>query len=147
MTIEPCKFEQEVAEGVRSNSLTGELQAHTESCIYCRETLAIVAMLRRVSVAAEGETIVPHSYRVLWIKAQISRKQRHFSQLDRIALLGAFVVVFVSVIGIALWKWHVIQQWIMNSSGEPVSNLPLYILAGCVALVWFLTEEIMMGET
>jgi hypothetical protein len=61
-------------------------------------------------------------------------------------LLGLLGLTFVFFTGAILWKWQVVQPWVMSVSVEPVSNLPIYIAIGCAALVWFLTEEILHGE-
>ena len=143
MNSQPCPREHDVVLALKSDRWAGELRSHAESCPLCHETVAVATALQQVA----EETVLPVSYRTLWLRAQFSRKHERLSQLDRIALVGVFAVALIGIAGVVFWKWPLVHAWFTNASSEPVSNLPLYIAAGCAALVWFLTEEVLREES
>lgn len=139
MNTQPCPREHDVVLALKSGNWASELHSHSESCPFCRETVTVATALQHVP----GETVLPVSYRILWLRAQFTRKHERLSQLDRITLVGVFAVALIGFAGVVFWKWPLVHAWFTNGSSEPVSNLPLYIAAGCAALVWFLTEEVL----
>lgn len=145
MNTQACMFEHDVVIAVKTGQWTDELRAHTETCPLCRETITVAAALHRVGQTTSGEAKT-FAYHILWLRAKFMSKQERLSKLDYYMLVGLFGVVLLSLIGTVLWKWQLVRTWIMNGSSEPASNLPLYIVAGCVALVWFLTEEVLHEE-
>lgn len=140
MNHQTCSYESAVVAAVKSEQWTDDLRAHAASCPMCQETVTITSALQRIALKTAGEA--PVSYRILWLRAQFVRKQENLSKLDRFMLVGSFAVFFVGLLGIALWKWPLVQSWLTNGSGNTGTNLPLYIAAACAALVWFLTEEV-----
>lgn len=143
---ESCPLEHDVIIAMRSDRWTDDLRAHAETCPHCRETVSVATAMRQVADRTSAELKVPVTYRILWLRAQFTRKQERLSRLDRFMLFGMFAVAATGFVVVALWKWRIVQRWIMDVSAEPGSNLPLYILAGCAALIWFLTEEVFAGE-
>ena len=146
MSDQPCPFEYESVSAARSGRWTDRVQMHMRTCPECQEAVSMATTLQQSAVRMASRLTLPASYRVLWLKAQFTRRQERLSRLDRLTLVGMFVAVAVVLAGIALWKWNLVQRWLTGASGEPGSSLPLYLLAGCAALVWFLTEELFLRE-
>ncbi len=144
MNNETCPLEIAVVAALRSDRWTNDLRAHAASCPLCRETIAVAMAMQQLASKTSAE--IPVSYRILWLRAQFIRKQEHLSRIDLFMLIGSFAVLVPSFICVALWKWPMVQAWLTNGSGNPNSNLPIYIFAGCAALVWFLTEEVFLQE-
>ncbi|RPH38030.1 hypothetical protein EHM92_01150 [bacterium] len=82
------------------------------------------------------------SYRALWLRAQLKRRQEHLSQLDRFVILAGFSAFVLALALAVLWKWELIKSWISAVSTEPGVHLSFYIVAGCAAFLWLLTEEL-----
>lgn len=141
-----CPLEYDVVAATRSDRWTDRLRLHTETCPHCQSTVLVATMMQQAAMRTRSEIEVAVSYRVPWWKAQCIRKQERLSRLDRLMLIGVFVAAAMVLAGFALWKWSLVQRWLAGVSGEPGSSLPLYLLAGCAALVWFLTEEVFAGE-
>ncbi len=144
MNHQTCINESAVVAAVKGEQWTDDLRAHAASCPMCTETVTVTSALQRLALKTAGEA--PASYRILWLRAQFVRKQENLSKLDRFMLVGSFAVLLVGLLGIALWKWPVVQSWLTNGSVSTESNLPLYVAAACAALVWFLTEEVFVQD-
>lgn len=146
MSDHPCSCEYESAAAARSGQWTDRLRMHVRTCAECQETVSIAKTLQQSALRMASGLTPPASYRLLWLKAQFTRKQERLSRLDRLSLVGIFVVAAVTLTGFALWKRSLVLRWLAGVSGEPGSSVPFFLLAGCAALVWFLTEELFLHE-
>ena len=146
MSKDLCRWEYDVVTAIKSDRWTDELHMHAETCPDCRQTVLVATMMQQTATRTIAELKVPVSYRVPWLKAQFMCRQERLSRLDRLMLVGVFVAAATVLTGVALWKWSLIQRVLTTFSGDPGSSLPLYLLAGCAALVWFLTEELFVNE-
>ena len=146
MTDHPCPYEYENIAAARSGRWSDRLRMHVKTCAECRETASMARTLQQCALRMASGLIPPASYRLLWLKAQFTRKQERLSRLDRLSLVGIFVAAAVTLIGFALWKWSLVLRWLAGVSGEPGSSVPFFLLSGCAALVWFLTEELFLHE-
>lgn len=144
--MQSCVYDHDVATAARTGQWTDALRSHVQTCALCGETVSLVTSLHRIAGETIAQVSVPVSYRILWLRAQFTRRQEHLSRLDRFMLMGLFAAVTCILVGIALWKWGLVQRWIASVSADPGSNLPLYVLAGCAALLWFLTEEVFLTD-
>ncbi len=141
-----CPHESETVTAMRSDVWSDTLRAHTAACPQCTDALWIGRLMNESAGRTTAALEPPVSYRVLWLKAQFMRRQEQLSRLDRLMFLGALATSAVALAGIALWKWSDVQRWLASLSGGPVAGLPIYLLVGCAALVWFLTEEIFVND-
>ena len=108
-------------------------------CPECRETAMVAVSLQQLAVSTPA---APVSCRIPWLQAQFTRKQERLSKLELLMLVGVFSSVALGFLGVLLWKWELMRSWMSLLQSGPVSNFPFYLLAGCAALVWVLTEEL-----
>lgn len=146
MNIKSCPFERQVLMSAKANEWTQELRAHIQSCALCGETVRVAVFMQRLALKTSNEIVLPVSGRVLWIKVQFTRRETHLSKLDYIMLAGSLAVVFGAIVGVVIWKWQFLQTLLTGISIHSGSNLPIYTIVGCAALVWFLTEELFVSD-
>ncbi len=141
-----CSRESDVIQAAKSHQWTEDLRAHAAQCAACKETVEVVASLQTLGTDSGGN-IPPVSYRVLWLRAQLTYRQERLSKLDRFTILAGFSALVLALAGTVLWKWDLMKSWISAVPSEPGNHIALYIVAGCAAFLWFLTEELFRRDT
>ena len=56
------------------------------------------------------------------------------------------VSLVLALLGSALWKWDLVKSWISAVSSDGGVHLSVYIVVGCAAFLWLLTEELFSKE-
>jgi hypothetical protein len=140
-----CSRESDVVHAAKSRQWTEELQAHVAGCVACKETVEVVATLQDLTTESAGVK-PPISYRVIWMRAQVARREERLSKLDRFMILAGYSTFVLALLGSALWKWDLVKSWISAVSSDAGVHLSVYIVVGCAAFLWLLTEELFSKE-
>ena len=141
-----CARESEVVHAMKSRQWTSELQAHAARCSICGVTVEATLTLQEL-IADPAEVTPPVSYRLLWLRAQSTRRQGQLSRLERISLIGAFFALVLALGGALFWKWQAVRSWVSVVATDPGGHMSLYIVVGCAAFLWLLTEELFKQDT
>ena len=140
-----CSRESDVVHAAKSRQWTEELQAHVAGCVACKETAEVVATLD--DLASESTGIKPPvSYRVIWLRAQLTHREEQLSKLERFMILAGFSAFVLALLGSTLWKWDLVKSWFSAVPSEPGVHLSLYIVIACAAFLWLLTEELFSSK-
>jgi hypothetical protein len=140
-----CPRESDVVHAAKSRQWTEEFRAHVAGCLACKETVEVAATLQDLTTDSAGVK-PPISYRVIWMRAQVARREERLSKLDRFMILAGYSTFVLALLGSALWKWDLVESWISAVPSEPGLHLPLYIVVGCAAFLWFLAEELFSSD-
>ena len=98
-----CKYEAAIAQAVLSGSWNDALKQHLETCVFCQGTVAVCESLHEVA----DQTLLPSSLpnaRLIWMKAQVIRKQRQAAKLEWYSRLGLVACIIIGVVALLSWK-------------------------------------------
>lgn len=142
MNTSDCIRDHDIATAAIRQNLSGDMNAHVAGCAACARTVLLVDGLREVAQHTRNTLGSIPSSRGLWLRAQFSRRQQAMSHLDRLLLGGAIALAGVLALAIIVWKWDPLRLLPGPASTGLMSSLPAIAIAGCIGLVWFLTEEV-----
>jgi hypothetical protein len=106
----------------------------------------VASALQRLSASLAEAEYPPVSYRTLWFRAQIVRRERRLSIVDRVLFLSSLGVALAGLVGIVLWNWDALSALLGGLSPASGSQLSLLVVAGSAALLWVLTEELFFSD-
>ncbi len=144
-----CQFESEVVKAAKSGLWPDALKQHVAGCIFCQGTVALCESLAGLA----DETVLPASLpnaRLIWMKAQVLKKQKRAAKLELYSRMGLGVCVFMGVSALVEWKTTWLSSQIGLLQGGPshswtgliMSTLP-FTVTGILMLImkWLLSDH------
>jgi hypothetical protein len=132
-----CQYEAMTAEAAVTGNFSAELKVHLETCESCREIVYITRQLvelRDASVSPDARL----EARRIWLKYQITQKQRVVKRFERTVSAAAAILAAGVVVGAAIWGWP-------QLSGVIAPGLAPAAVAGAAALAVLITEELVVS--
>lgn len=144
-----CSHENETLQAIRSGNLPESLLNHIASCAHCQGTRTAaeaLQLLRRQSEAVSHQFPNPQ---LLWIRAQIARKEEKLSALDLLTLAGMTLLGAAGLIGFLFWRWPQLKHFVGGTVTASMPKLidvfpvgiPLFVLFAVVAMVLVVTHD------
>jgi hypothetical protein len=150
MRLSNCQFDASVVHAATTGEWSEALKVHVTSCAQCSDTMKLVLALHQAAKEVSLPSTLPDS-RLIWMKAQVIRKQNNLNRLDLLSKLSALIVGIAVVAIAAMWKLGVLGFTLGPEGSSPeipwirfmTATLP-YTVAGATFLVLRL---IMQGRT
>lgn len=140
-----CEYEQKVLAAAISGHWADNLRNHAASCPLCKEAITMTTMVKAFS--GKDDTHALPDYRLIWLKGQFIRREKHLSALDFVALFGISFLGLAGFIAFLLWQFPRIFNQALDIANKPallfldsISFSPEY--AGVliiIVVVWWLT--------
>jgi hypothetical protein len=142
-----CERGTEVADALRTDAWTPELDAHLRACAVCAETRLVAGSLLRSAAALRAE-IEPPAAGPVWRQAQARRQEMALRRATR-PLIFMRVVSIICVIAFAAWFlrsfWRFADLGLIGGWGAMTAQTAASgaaIAIACIAAgAWYLLHE------
>jgi len=147
MNIEECQFTAATIAATKTNTWTNELRAHLSSCPICRETKEMTTTMNILTTNTATRAFP--DYRILWMKAQLAKRQERLTTLDLVGLITVALGGTAGLAGLSVGLFPRLVSSLIALTGQPLpaiqslvaANAPLGVLIGVGVMIWLITRD------